>query len=111
MGYRDSYLRIMQMTPRTSFRPVSFRRALHRVCVGSIALFTGVASGQNVITKANNATDLSLSGSWLGGVVPGLTDLARWDATVVGPNNVVLGADLSWNGIQLANPGGTVTIG
>jgi fibronectin-binding autotransporter adhesin len=101
----------MQTTPRTSFRPVSVRRALHRVCVGSIALFAGMASGQNVITKANNETDLSLSGSWVGDVVPGPTDIALWDATVAGPNSVVLGADLSWHGLQLSNPGGAVTIG
>ncbi|WP_035613150.1 autotransporter-associated beta strand repeat-containing protein [Haloferula sp. BvORR071] len=63
-----------------------------------------------VIQKANNATDLNLAGSWTGGVVPGSADVASWSSTVTGANSVNLGADLSWTGIQIANPGGAVTV-
>lgn len=63
------------------------------------------------ISKANNTTNLSLTGSWTGGIVPGATDIASWTSTVTGANSTVLGADLSWQGISVASPGGLVTIG
>ena len=62
------------------------------------------------IVKADNADDLNLSTSWVGSVVPGPEDMARWDATVTGPNTTVLGADTTWRGMQIANPAGLVTI-
>jgi len=62
------------------------------------------------LSKADNALDLGLAGSWVGGAVPGAGDVAVWDSTVTGPNSVSLGADLSWQGIQITNPSGMVTI-
>jgi autotransporter-associated beta strand protein len=63
------------------------------------------------IVKTNNTDNLNLTTSWVGSVVPGPLDVARWDSTVTGANPVALGADTSWGGILIANPGGAVTIG
>lgn len=102
----------MKTTPRTSSRSVlSYRLInLRRICVGSIALFAGFANAQTTITKADNQSELSLAGSWIGNVVPGLFDTALWDSNVTGVNTTVLGADLSLFGLRLTNPGGAVTI-
>ena len=62
------------------------------------------------ITKANNTANLNLTTSWVGGVVPGPLDLAKWDSTVTAANSVALGADLNFGGIFISNPGGAVTI-
>ena len=62
------------------------------------------------IIKTNNTDNLNLTTSWVGGVVPGPLDVTRWDSTVTGANSVALGADTSWGGITIINPGGPVTI-
>lgn len=62
-------------------------------------------------TKANNTTALNLTGSWVGGVVPTSVDTALWNSTVTGANTVALGANASWLGLTISNPGGNVTIG
>ena len=62
-------------------------------------------------TKANNTTALNLTGSWVGGVVPTSVDTALWNSTVTTANTVALGANASWLGLTIANPGGNVTIG
>jgi autotransporter-associated beta strand protein len=62
------------------------------------------------IAKLDNATALNDGLSWSGGIAPGSGDIALWDATVTAANTTVLGADLSWAGIRIANPGGLVTI-
>jgi fibronectin-binding autotransporter adhesin len=61
-------------------------------------------------TKANNADNLNLTSSWVGGVVPTSSDVALWDSTVTSANTVSLGANTNWAGIQILNPGGLVTI-
>jgi autotransporter-associated beta strand protein len=62
------------------------------------------------VTKANNTQNLNNGGSWSGGVVPGLYQRALWNNTVTAANTTTLGADQSWSGIRIVNPGGTVTI-
>ena len=59
--------------------------------------------------KQNNSTNLNLAGSW--NTLPGAGDIAQWDATVLGTNSPVLGADLSWLGLKIVSPGGLVTLG
>jgi autotransporter-associated beta strand protein len=64
--------------------------------------------------KLDNTDPLSLPSSW--DTVPGATDIAQWDFAVTGANSTLLGADLSWGGIKIVDPGtvpGTqpVTIG
>jgi autotransporter-associated beta strand protein len=63
------------------------------------------------ITKANNPDDLNLGSSWALGTAPGAGDFALWNDTVLGTNSTLLGANLSWGGIRITNPGGAVTIG
>lgn len=46
----------------------------------------------------------------MGGVVPGSSDVALWDSTVTTANTVLLGADASWAGIRVVNPGGAPQI-
>ena len=69
------------------------------------------AQAQTEISKADNTDNLNLVGSWVGGSAPTAGEVAKWDATVTGANSVLLGADLSYLGIKIVNPGGTVTIG
>ena len=89
-------------TNRTAFRPV-----LLVLAIAALAPTAGAAT----FTKANNATDLNLATSWTSNTtVPGSTDVALWDSTVTANNQTLLGADMSWQGIQIINPAGTVRI-
>jgi autotransporter-associated beta strand protein len=72
-------------------------------------LTTGTASAANLI-KANNATALDVASSWAADQVPGVNDTAVWDSTITDGITNALGASLSWNGLQLLNPGGPVQI-
>jgi autotransporter-associated beta strand protein len=94
----------------------SYRRPRRLVLTTSIAAllgtgFAGTFEAQAQVLKANNTDNLNLTSSWVGGVVPGAADLATWDSTVVGANSTLLGADLTWGGISITNPGGLVAIG
>jgi autotransporter-associated beta strand protein len=62
------------------------------------------------IIKTNNTDNLNLTTSWIGGVVPGPLDVAKWDTNVTSANAVALGADTTWTGIIITNTGGPVTI-
>jgi autotransporter-associated beta strand protein len=62
------------------------------------------------VIKANNSDALGLGTSWAGGVPPTAADVGVWNSTVTGANTAVLGGDLSWQGIRIANPTGAVTI-
>ncbi len=82
-----------------------------RACILALAVAgTSARAPAADIAKANNATNLDLAGSWLGGTPPGFSDVALWNNTVTTANNVSLGANLSWSGIRIANPGGDVAI-
>lgn len=61
------------------------------------------------IIKANNITALNLDASWTT-VQPTGADIAVWDSTVTAANTTALGADLSWQGIRIANPTGNVQV-
>ena len=47
---------------------------------------TMASEAQTIYTKANNADALSLSSSWVEGVVPGSGDIGKWDSTVTAAN-------------------------
>ncbi len=81
-----------------------------RITTGFMVL--GLAGGGFAadIVKTNNTDALTAASSWIGGTAPGVADIAVWDAIVTTTNSVALGADASWNGIRIANPGGPVTI-
>lgn len=63
------------------------------------------------VLKADNTDSLNLGTSWNLGTAPGTGDVAVWDSTVNGANTVNLGANLSWGGLRIADPGGDVIIG
>jgi len=71
--------------------------------------FVHTATAQD-ITKANNTDALDLPTSWVGGSVPGDSNIAVWDDTVTAAKSVAFGADQSWQGIKVTNPGSPVTI-
>lgn len=60
--------------------------------------------------KADNAIALNIGSSWKEGIIPVATDTVIWDNIVSGANTVSMGADVSWAGIRIDNPGGLVTI-
>lgn len=73
-------------------------------------LYLVIASTTSTIVKADNTTNLNLGTSWVGGVAPGPTGLAKWNSTVASPNTSDLGADMTWAGIAIENPNGPVTV-
>jgi autotransporter-associated beta strand protein len=89
--------------------PQSLRKRRLILSAGIATLFVPSLHAVD-IEKANNNDALNVGTSWVGGTVPTATDRALWDSVVTGPNTVVLGADLSFLGVKLTNPGGPVTI-
>lgn len=63
------------------------------------------------VTKENNTDALNLGSSWVGGTAPGAGNVALWNSTVTEANSTALGADTTWAGIKVLDPGGLVTIG
>ena len=89
------------MTPLKS--KISSVKRLSAAVVIGLFVFTNTASATTRV-KANNTTTLNQTGSWTGGVVPTSSDIGQWNNTS-GPsgNSVSLGADMTWQGIQIAN--------
>ncbi|HQL80106.1 MAG TPA: autotransporter-associated beta strand repeat-containing protein [Verrucomicrobiota bacterium] len=79
------------------------------ICI-LLTLLAGSAPAAS-ITKANNSTALNLAGSWVSGGPPGSADTVVVDNTLTNSVTANLGASMSWAGIQVVNPGGTLTIG
>jgi fibronectin-binding autotransporter adhesin len=69
-----------------------------------------MATASTTVAKANNTTNLDNGASWIGGASPGIFSQALWNNGVTGANTATLGANQLWEGIRIANPGGTVTI-
>ena len=88
-------------TPARSLFPALF--AVSGLLVSALPAIT--------IDKADNALDLNLPASWAGDIVPDSTNIASWNDSVTTANSTLLGANLAWKGIEITNPGGTVTIG
>jgi fibronectin-binding autotransporter adhesin len=74
------------------------------------SFYLATCAQATTIVKEDNADNLNLTTSWVGGVVPTSSDVAQWDSTVTAANATVLGADTNWAGITVISPGGTVTI-
>ncbi len=85
------------------------RMALWFLCLTAVCLPAGLLKAQEIV-KDNNVQPLNDAASWVGGAVPSNTNVAVWDATVSDANAVNLGAPMTWDGIRIANPGGTVTV-
>ncbi len=82
--------------------------------MATVTLFFGLIPYQLTlavdINKESNSTALNVGTSWVGGNVPSSSDVALWDSTVLSANTTVLGADLAFQGIRIADPGGSVII-
>jgi len=88
--------------------PPLMKKSLFHPTFLAIAILASVNASQAAnIIKADNATALNLAGSWVGGVVPGSGDVAVWNNTVTASRGTSLGADLSFQGIRIENPGGS----
>lgn len=83
--------------------------------VALLGLVTVLSTPRNAlaadITKANNTNNLNLGASWTLGTAPTASDVGVWDSTVTAANSTAYGANLSWQGIRIANPTGLVTLG
>ena len=84
---------------------------LLRLLMVVVVLGGSVGAWSADIIKTNNMDALNLTSSWVGDVVPSESDVAVWDNTVTTTNSTVLGGDLRWQGIRIADPAGNVTIG
>ncbi|MDI1311057.1 autotransporter-associated beta strand repeat-containing protein [Prosthecobacter sp.] len=89
--------------------PSFSKTCLALACTLSVLLISTSAQAADRI-KANNTTNLNNAGSWSPGV-PDFGNMAVWTNVVTGANSTVLGGNVTWQGIRIADPGGLVTIG
>jgi autotransporter-associated beta strand protein len=80
------------------------------IAVCNFTALAGNAARSAVIEKANNATNLTVGSSWVGGALPGSYDSAQWDSTLAGGNTVSCSGNLSLGQVIVLSPGGPVTI-
>jgi fibronectin-binding autotransporter adhesin len=92
-------------------------RRLSSLLLGSsLIVFTASTHAADIV-KDNNTNALNLGTAWVGGTGPSATDVGLWNNTVSAtnaagsPTITALGADLSWQGIRIANVGGTANTG
>jgi hypothetical protein len=71
--------------------------------------FCGTSHAAN-ISKADNASNLNLTTSWVGNAVPGSGDVAVWDSTVTAARANTLGASMNWKGITISSVQGAPTV-
>ena len=95
------------------FRPVKIALRLLPKAILFLCLVLAVIPAKSfadTINKDDNTDNLNLPSSWDGLAAPGAADIAQWESTVTGANATVLGADTTWQGILITNPGGDVEI-
>jgi fibronectin-binding autotransporter adhesin len=82
-----------------------------KICVRTIVFsFISISVFAADVQKADNSDDLNLGSSWVSGTAPSAADVALWDSAVTSANSVDLGADITWDGLKITNPGGSVSI-
>jgi uncharacterized repeat protein (TIGR03803 family) len=84
-------------------------RINRRLTVATLVLLA-VSTASADKWKANNTVPLNQPTSWTNNAVPTGSEFAVWDSTVTGPLTNSLGANLTWGGIKILNPGGPVTL-
>jgi len=75
--------------------------------VAAFAVGCGVSSAAEV-QKADNTLSLTTSTSWVGGAIPGASDVAVWGSTLTADRSNALGGNQSWAGIKVTNPAGSL---
>ncbi|HEV2329170.1 MAG TPA: autotransporter-associated beta strand repeat-containing protein [Verrucomicrobiae bacterium] len=68
------------------------------------------AEAQTAIDKSSSYTSLATPADWTGSVVPGANNTSVWDTGAGTPSLEPLGADLTWDGVQILNPLGAIII-
>jgi len=75
------------------------------------ALSVHTLSLAGTVYKADNTTTLNTASSWVSSTLPGSGDVATWDSQVSAANTTnSLGANLTWAGLAVVNPGGPVQL-
>lgn len=114
-----SKLTTKEKCPASAIVPLTRRwgsiASVSLTAIAAYALMTsgGAANAQTgtTVTKAANLNYLNEPASWVGGKLPGASDIALWDSTITADYATASAdADLSWHGIQITNPGAAVTI-
>ena len=83
-------------------------RSLLALALAACGLLAPPAAQAATRTKQDNTDALNLTSSW--DTLPGPADIAQWTNIVTVDNTTAsLGADLSWAGIKIVDPGGLVT--
>jgi autotransporter-associated beta strand protein len=80
------------------------------LAVAGAGLSSMIASNAHAATKANNNNNLTLTSSWVGGVLPSATQTAVFDLTSTGATTVNMGGSMTMLGIVVLDPGGPITI-
>lgn len=107
-------LRVLTVAQLKNIKRLPIMRAknlLHflPVCLTALAILP-VSSRAQSITNADASATLNVGSAWVGGNAPGPANIAVWNSIVQVNTNVTLGADLSWGGIQILNPGGPISV-
>lgn len=84
------------------------RSRLRAATSASIAFLVTLPLSGADLSRANNSNALNLTGAWVGGVVPGSSDIAVWDSALTTDRANVIGGNLSFGGIKVTNAGGTL---
>jgi fibronectin-binding autotransporter adhesin len=79
------------------------------LCAALLSFSFGSAQAAT-ITNADVPDNLNLGTSWVGGTPAGSGDVALWNNVVQANPTKSLGADTSWAGIQILDPGQPITI-
>ena len=81
-----------------------------RIVLCGICLLSQAALHAASISKADSTTALNLGGSWVGGVVPGVSDTMVVGLALTASRTAAIGAPMSVAGIDVANPNFAFTI-
>jgi autotransporter-associated beta strand protein len=79
------------------------------LCAGLLASSFATTQAQT-ITNNDSGFALNLGTEWFGGTVPGAANVAVWNNLDQTNTIETLGANLSWAGIQILDPGTNITI-
>lgn len=78
------------------------------VLAALVVALTVAQSAQAAVVSINNTGgNLDANASWVGGVAPGINDIAQWDNNVTSVSSWSMGTGANdWGGIKILNPGG-----
>lgn len=77
------------------------------VCVALVGAQVEAA----IITKKSGTQAYNNPAGWIGGVVPGASDIAEWNVNTGGQASGALGASMTWLGMRLADTANNQSIG